>query len=308
MTPSSDRTLLGVLCMIGFCVFAPMMDALAKATPVEVPVLQILGARFGVQVAVLLPAVALLRLGHRPSRAELALHVLRGALLLVATGLFFTALRFMSIASALAIFFVEPFILTLLGWLVLREEVGRRRIIACAVGFGGALLVIQPKFAEMGAVALLPLGTALCFAFYVVLTRRLARAGHPMTLQAYTAAAVVAMVLPVLWLFDGSGRVALDPVWPQGLAVWTLLGVGLTATVSHLFLGFALKFASTASIAPLQYLEIVAATVLGYLMFGDFPDRLTWAGIAIIVGAGLYVFAREQRQGQVRATRPTPPV
>lgn len=308
MKPPPDRTLLGILCMLGFCVIAPMMDALAKATPPEVPVAQILGARFGLQTLLLLPLVAALRLAHRPSLRELGLHLVRSLVLLLATGFFFTALRFMPIASALAIFFVEPFILTLLGWLVLREEVGPRRVAACAVGFGGALLVIQPSFLVLGPVAFLPLGTALCFAIYLVLTRQLSRSGHPMTQQAYTAAVATALVLPALWLFDGSGIAALDPVWPQGLAVVTLLGVGLTATVSHLFVSFALKFAPAAAIAPLQYLEIVVATVLGYAVFGDFPDALTWAGIAIIVGAGLYVFARERQLDHVKASRPVPPV
>jgi drug/metabolite transporter (DMT)-like permease len=88
---------------------------------------------------------------------------------------------------------------------------------------------------------------------------------------------------------------------PHGLAVYTLLGVGVVSTVSHLFISLALKFAPAATIAPLQYLEIVAATSLGYFVFSDIPDALTFIGIAIIVGAGLYVFARERRAEQVLA-------
>ncbi|RBI87011.1 EamA/RhaT family transporter [Rhodosalinus halophilus] len=303
--PLRDGTVAGILCMVGFAFTAPVMDAFAKATPAEVPVMQILGARFGVQVAVLVPLALALGMGRWPGPRDWLRHLLRGVLLLTATGCFFTALRFMPIANALSIFFVAPFILTILGGLMLKEEVGPRRIAACAVGFLGALLVIQPSFADLGAVALLPLGTALCFAFYMVLTRRMAQRTHPIALQAWTATAASAVVLPALWLLDGSGIAALDPVRPTGLALWTLAGVGVMATVSHLFISFALRLAPAATIAPLQYLEIVAAVALGYWVFGDFPDALTWAGIAVIVGAGLYVFARERRVSLRR--RPLPP-
>ncbi|WP_273523490.1 DMT family transporter [Rhodosalinus sediminis] len=300
-----DTTVAGILCIVAFTLTAPVMDAFAKATPEVVPVLQIVAARFGVQVAVLVPLALVFGLGRWPSRADWGQHVARGLLLMAGTALFFTALRYMPIANALAIFFVEPFILTLLGAVLLGEEVGRRRIIACAVGFAGALLVIQPSFAELGAVALLPLGTALCLALYMVMTRRMAQRMHPIALQGWTATAACAALFPALWAFDGSGIAALDPVRPAGLAVWTLLGVGVMATVAHLFLSFALRLAPAATIAPLQYLEIVAAAAVGYWVFGDFPDLLTWAGVAVIVTSGLYVFARE-RQLSLRR-RPLPP-
>jgi drug/metabolite transporter (DMT)-like permease len=220
---------------------------------------------------------------------------------MAATGLFFAAVREMPLANAIAIFFVEPFILTLLGALFLGEAVGLRRIMACTVGFGGALLVIQPSFSELGFVALYPLGTALCFALYMVMTRSMAQRLSPITLQAYTAIAASAIILPLLFAFDGTGNTALDPAMPHGLAVYTLLGVGVVSTISHLFISLALKFAPAATIAPLQYLEIVAATSLGYFVFSDIPDALTFLGIAIIVSAGLYVFARERRAEQVLA-------
>lgn len=291
-----DRTLTGILCMVAFCVIAPVMDAFAKATPPEIPLIQILFARFSIQIVLLIPLAVAMRAAHRPSLRETLLHLLRGLALLIATGFFFAAVRQMPIASAIAIFFVEPFILTLMGGLILGEEVGWRRIMACVVGFGGALLVIQPSFESLGPVALFPLGTAFFFALYMVLTRTLSVRGHPVTLQAYTATAATLVLLPVLVLADGTGHALLDPVWPQGFAVVTLLGVGLVATVSHIFISFALKFAPATVIAPLQYLEIVAATAVGYLAFGDFPNALTWLGIAIIVASGLYVFARERRK------------
>lgn len=300
-----DRTLLGILCMIGFATIAPVMDAFAKATPAYIPVMQILAFRFGIQALALLPMAAATGLLYRPGLCECALHMARALVIVAATGLFFAAIRSMPIANALAIFFVAPFIITLLGGLLLGEEVGPRRLAACGIGFAGALLIIQPSFEDLGLVALFPLGTALCFASYMIMTRAMAPRIHPIALQGYTALAACLIILPLLTAFDGSGSALLDPAMPSGLAVWTLLGVGVVSTVSHLFISFALRLAPAATIAPLQYLEIVAATVLGYYVFDDFPDALTWMGIAVIVGSGLYVFMRERRL-QRRATPPTP--
>jgi drug/metabolite transporter (DMT)-like permease len=224
-------------------------------------------------------------------------------MILVATGAFFQALRFMPIADAIAIFFVSPLILTLLGALLLGEEVGPRRIIACLVGFGGTLLVIRPSFEVFGAVAFLPLATALLFALYMLLTRRMAQRMHPVTMQAYTALATTALVVPVLIAFDGSGKALFDPAWPDGWGWVTLIGVGIAATVTHLFLSFALRLAPAATLAPLHYLEIAAATTFGWLVFSDLPDGLTVLGIAIIVGSGIFVLMRERKVSQ-RVAKP----
>lgn len=294
MSTKQDRVGLGIALMVAFSVTGPMIDVFGKLAGDVIPVGEIVFARFTIQSLALVPLALVLGHLHRPGRAEVALHLARAALILLATGFFFSALRFMPIADAMSIFFVEPLLLTLLGGLLLGEPVGWRRITASIIGFGGALLVIKPKFAELGLVSTLPLGTALFFAFYMILTRRMAREMSPVTLQAYTAVAAFALMVPILWAFDGSGVGPLDPVWPDQRYMLYLLGVGIAATIAHVFISFALANAPAATIAPLQYLEIVGATGLGYLVFGDFPDALTFVGIAVIVGSGLYVFIREQ--------------
>lgn len=140
----------------------------------------------------------------------------------------------------------------------------------------------------------------------MILTRMMSQKLHPVTTQLHTAVAASILIFPVLWFYDGSGIKALDPVWPEGLAIWTLLGVGVMATISHISITFALRHAQAATIAPLQYLEIVSATAVGYLVFNELPNTLTWVGIGIIVGSGLYVFARERARNQ-KLNRPTPP-
>ncbi|WP_226779188.1 DMT family transporter [Oceaniglobus trochenteri] len=293
MTP--DRPLLGILLMIGFTATAPIMDSFAKLAASSIAVGQIVAFRFGLQAALLLLAAAVLSQLAWPARRDWALHVLRAALILIATGAFFTALGVMPLADAMAIFFVEPFILTLLGALVLGESIGWRRIGACAVGFAGALLIIRPSLAVFGPVAMLPLVTAFCFASYMVLTRRIARRVPPVALQFWTALAATALILPLLWLARDSEVAPLLTRTPEGWAWVWLIGVGVMAAVSHLMISFALKFAPAATIAPLQYLEIVVATLLGYYIFADLPDLQTLLGILLIVASGLYVFLRERR-------------
>jgi drug/metabolite transporter (DMT)-like permease len=295
MQDTKGTTSLGILLMVGFSLIAPAMDASAKLIGDALAVGQIVAARFGVQAAILLPLALLLGWLHRPGAREAVLHLVRGGLILLATACFFQALRFMPIADAIAIFFVEPFILTLLGGVLLGEPIGPRRYAACGVGFIGALFVIQPSFSEVGPAALLPLVTAVCFAFYMILTRRMAASMHPISMQAYTGLAALILIAPILWVFDGSDVAALDPSWPARRELWLLAAVGLIATASHVCISFALKLAPASVLAPVQYLEIVGATLLGYLIFGDLPDALTFFGIALIVSAGLYVFFRERR-------------
>lgn len=292
---NAGRTSLGILLMVGFAVIAPAMDACAKLIGDAVAVGQVAATRFFAQSVLLLPVAVLFGWLHRPRGREVGLHLIRAALLLVATAFFFTALKYMPMADAISIFFVEPFIVTLLGGLMLGEQIGPRRYIACTIGFAGALLIIRPSFEEVGFVALLPLVTALCFAFYLILTRRMAIRMHPITLQTYTGLAALAIAVPVLWSFDGSGIAPLDPVWPAERELNLLIALGITATLAHICISFALSLAPASLLAPLQYLEIVSATILGFYIFNDLPEGLTFIGIALIVISGLYVFLRERQ-------------
>ena len=303
----SDRVLPAMALMIGFCITAPLLDVFAKLAAAAIPVGQITAARFIVQAALMLPICWIVGQSASISRAQLPLMVARAVCLLAATYCFIAAIRVMPIADALAIAFVEPFIILLLGYLVFRDKIGPRRIIASAVGFGGALLVIQPSLAAFGWVALYPLATAFTFAAYMIITRGLSKNVGPLTMQFQTALIATALCLPVLWLGDGSGFTDIDPVWPEGVFWIWLVGVGVAAAASHLMMTYALGMAPASTLAPLHYLEIVTAVILGFLIFGDFPNWLTWIGIAIIVSSGLYVIYRERQDGRQIAPLPAQP-
>ena len=287
------RTGMGIGLMVAFALFAPIMDALAKLIGDSAAVGQIAATRFVAQSILLFPLTIIFGWLHKPDLREWGLHFARAALLLIATGFFFSALRYMPMADTISIFFVGPFFVLLLGRMFLGERVNPKGYFACAVGFTGALFIIQPSFANVGTAALFPLVTAVTFATYLVLTRNMAVRMHPITMQVYTGFAALALAVPILWAFNGSGFHPLDPVWPQGDVLLLLLGLGVVATISHVMISFSLSMAPASLVAPVQYLEIVSATALGFYIFGDLPGPYTYVGVALIVGAGLYVVAGE---------------
>lgn len=300
-----DTTLLGVILMLAFCVIAPLLDVSAKlAAENGVPVGQITAARFLVQTGLMLPVVLWMGLSVRLSARALGYTTLRALFLLVSTFAFVSGIQVMPIADALAIVFVEPFILLILGRFLFGDQVGPRRIAACAVGFVGALFVIQPSLAAFGLVALWPLATAFLFAFYMLVTRAISAWMHPVTMQFHTSWTGLLLCLPIMVLANGTGIPALDPIMPGGWNWLWLFGVGFWAAVSHMCMTYALKFAPSATLAPLHYSEIVTAVILGYLIFGDFPNAMTWVGIAIIVASGLYVIHRERLTAKAKARAP----
>jgi len=289
------ETVSGIAIMCVAMLLIPVMDGIAKGLGGVVSGLQIGWARMFFQMLLLFPLILVMR-GRRglfPNR--LGLCALRGILIALASTFFFIALGYMPLVDAIAIFFVEPMVLVVLSALILRERVGWRRQLAVAVGFGGALLVIQPSFAEVGWPSVLPLLVAVIFAFYLILTRILAHEENPLTLQ-FSSGVSGFLFLSVLMLiaagFPGS-RFA--PIMPDA-GVWALFFcIGVIATVSHLMVVAAFKRAPASVLAPFQYVEIVSGTLIGYFVFGDFPNALKWLGIAIIIGSGLFIIWREAR-------------
>lgn len=302
-----DRPLLGIMLMLGFCILAPVGDAIAKILGETVPVGQLVLVRFAIQAIVLIPLVLLTGRKWRMRGRVLTLTFLRTLLHILGIGTMVTALKYLPLADAVAIAFVMPFIMLILGKYFLKEEVGARRLMACLVGFLGTLLVVQPSFREVGWPALLPVAVALNFAFFMLLTRQIARETDPIGLQAVSGLMAVAVMVPALLWFKDSG------IWNlQLIAVdtfdWTLLvSIGLLGTIAHLLMTWSLRYAPSTTLAPMQYLEIPFATVIGFLVFGDLPNNLAAVGILITIAAGLYVVLRERATARTPVGQPNSP-
>ncbi len=299
---TQDRPALGILLMLGFCLAAPLADALAKLLGEVMDVAQLVAIRMALQVLLLAPIVVLMSIPLAMRARDLRLSAIRALLHMGGIGMMFLSLRYLPLADAVAIAFVMPFIMLLLGHYVLGEEVGSRRIIACCVGFIGTCMVMQPSFAEVGWPALLPVGVAIDFAFFMLVTRQLARSVDPIALQMVSGLFACVFLLPLLPLLSGAPGFAL--AWPNGVG-WSLaLAMGALGTAAHLLMTWALRFAPSATLAPMQYLEIPMAALLGWLIFRDFPNGLALAGIAVTIAAGLYIILREQQVSRSARTAP----
>lgn len=301
MTQASP--LRGALLMVAFCIMAPLLDACSKLATEMIPVGQITAARFVFQGLCMLPVFLWLRPVWRGTRRDLGLIFGRALCLIASTYCFVAAVQHMPIADAIAIVFVMPFLIMVLGRVIFGNPIGRTRILASVVGFGGALLVIQPSLAAYGLVALFPLGCALAFSFYEFATQALGDRVDPVSMQLHTSLAGSLVAVPALWAFDGSGITELDPVMPDALNLLWLFGVGFWAAASHFCMTVAMRHAPAVTLAPLHYLELPMAVFLGYAIFGDFPNPLAWTGMAIVVGSGLYVIRHEHR-----SSRQSPPL
>ena len=292
--------------MLGFCVLAPMGDAVAKILGETIPLGQLLVIRFAVQAIILIPMVWATKLAWRMSGRVLQLAFLRTVLHIFGIGAMYTALQYFPLADAVAIAFVMPFIMLLLGKYVLDEEVGARRLIACSVGFVGTLLVVQPSFAEVGWPALLPLVVALNFSFFMLITRKIAKETNPIGLQAVSGVMAVCIIVPLLAITTSSGIDALTLMAPSAFE-WTMLwAIGALGTMAHLLMTWSLRYAPSATLAPMQYLEIPIATVIGFWVFQDLPNGMAAVGIAITVTAGVYIILRERAISRDQALSPEP--
>lgn len=225
---------------------------------------------------------------------RLWLQTLRSLLLFGSTALNFLALRHLQLAETLSIQFATPLMVALLAGPLLGEWSSRRRLAAIGIGFLGVLVIVRPGVGEVQPAVLLSIGNMLCYAFYVVTTRMLAATDSTATTMFYSGFAGLALMSPLLpWIWTT----------PTAWQVWALLiGVGLFGTMGHWLLVLAHARAPANVLAPFIYTQLVWSVLLGYLVFGDVPNRWTLIGASIVVGSGLYLLAQERRE-KVRLQR-----
>ncbi len=296
---SNNQVARAMAIMVAAMLFAPVMDAIAKILAVrfDVSPATVTFGRFLVQTVFLFFFLALAWRARAVPIYFSGVNILRGMIMGLAAMLFFTALKYMPIADAISIFFVEPIIVMLMSVAFLGETVGWRRLVAAAVGFAGAIIVIRPSYELFGLVSLLPLCTAFLFSIYLILTRISGGNDNPLVMQFYAGIGGVIMCGGILIVGTSIGATDFQLTIPTDNQAWALLlGIGLFAVSSHMLIVIAFSMAPASILAPFQYVEIVSATFFGLILFGEFPDFTKWIGISIIIGSGIYIFLREQRQ------------
>jgi len=286
----ADRPLAGITLMIGAMLVVPLLDGCAKILSQDYSVFQVSWARFAFHCIWLLPLVSLR--GHRWWRLPPfpRTQFVRSLFLLLATVSFFYSIRTNPIPNALALLFVSPLIVAVLSPLLLREEFRASRLVAAIVGFVGVLVVLRPASDAFDPTALFALVAGFSYAMYIITTRRLANRAPPLLTLFHTAVAgflVLTLVMPLVW------------VWPDSKS-WQLMALmGLFAATGHFMIIKACELAAASLVAPFNYVEIVGATAVSYVLFGYFPDSWVWMGMAIIAGSGLVVSMQEFRATRV---------
>lgn len=263
------------------------LDAIAKYLGQHMNPLQVAGVRFitGFLIALIfsnpLTRPGLLR------TARPGLQIARG-LMLVGTTLFnFLAFRYLQLDEALAIMFSTPFLVAVMAGPVLGEWVGWRRWAAIGVGFLGVLLVVRPGLGGFQWAALLSVSAAIFYAGYGITTRLVSLSDPSETTLFYANLVAVVVMLPVLPFVWTAPPTLFDFV--------LLLAVGALGSAGHFLLIVAHRKAPASVLSPFIYTQLIWATTLGYLIFGDVPSEWTLAGSAIVVASGLYLIYRERK-------------
>lgn len=276
----------GVILFLSAWTIIPFMDAAAKQLGLMgYSIVEITWARFFFNAIIVLPILIItqphvFRVPNKP-----IWHLIRVGCLLSATFFYFSALKTMPIADALAIYFIYPFIITIFASQVLGEQVGIRRYIAVFIGFLGTVIIVRPGFQVLPAGVGYLIVAAFSFAFYNLYTRKLAaesQAGQILGVQSLLGTIAMSVVVVFFWRT------------PDLLALLLFFTMGITSALAHFMLIVSYQYASASFLAPFAYFEIISATIIGYLFFGDFPDLWTWAGIGVIVSCGVFISYRER--------------
>jgi len=280
------RPLIGIGLMLGAMAVLPLLDVIAKFLGQQgMPVMQIVWARLFFGAWMTLP-FALRLVGVRGLVPNMPLmHAVRASFMVAATAFFFWALHYLPIADTLAIFFVQPLVLTLLSPIVLGEHVGVRRWVAVLIGFIGTLIIIRPGFQELNPGVFMALGSGTCLAIYLLLTRKIAGSAPAMVTTFYTTlsgAILTSVIVLFVWV----------PPTPAQWGLFVLLS--LIANGGHYLIVKSYDHAEASLLAPLAYTEMVMATFAGWYFFGDFPDLWTFVGVAILIACAIYISWRER--------------
>lgn len=289
----AHHPLRGVLLMLAAVFFFALLDATSKTLAATYPVPFLAWARYGVHCLLMV-----LFLGPRLGRGLVttrrpALQVLRALLLVGVTASMMAALRAMPLAETTAVVFVTPLLVAILAGPWLGEKIGWQRLLTVGIGFLGVLLIARPGGELNLAGIAWALACAACYTVYQLLTRQLSPTENTLTMLFYTAlVGTLAMTLATPWF---------GPIPAISGRDWLLLcAMGLLGGSGHFLLIAAFRHAPASTLSPFLYVQLLWATLLGWLVFGHLPDAWAAAGMAIIAGSGLWLALAQRREQQAR--------
>ncbi|MGI9371807.1 MAG: DMT family transporter [Hyphomicrobiales bacterium] len=278
--------LIGIALMVGSFVVFAAVDASAKYLSASLPVGQVIFLRYiiaTIYAAIILSATGGLRFFKTKKPG---LQVVRGILLAIATVTNFIALQHLRLDQTSSIMFSSPLWVCALSVPLLGESVGPRRWAAVAGGFIGVLIIVRPGTEGFHWAMLVSLISPLAVALYLIASRKVGETDSAQTSMFYPTLVGTFAVLPM---------VPLEWAPPSGYEWFIAVIMGVSASVGHQMLSQAHRMAPAPILAPFIYTQIISMAAMGYIFFGDVPDRWTFAGAAIVIASGLYLLARERQ-------------
>ncbi|MCB2065093.1 MAG: DMT family transporter [Erythrobacter sp.] len=289
--------------LAGFCTLS-IGDAIVKGIDGGWAPTAIAAWRYGF-AAFLLTCLLVSREGWRPLLhwPRPGLQVLRGLGVSVATVAFFTGVWLMPLTEAVTISFTQPMFTAIMAVLFLRERLRWQTVAATLLAFAGVLVVLRPNFSLIGLAALLPLATAFGMATLMTANRAAAGTASALAMQAYVAIAATVILTLAMVIGHLSGEPQLQVGWPG----WTTFGsvsvIAVTASVAHWLIYMGTSHAGASTVAPMTYGQLLSASTLAYIFFGELPDAVALLGAALIVGAGLWMWSLGRTKRSARPTR-----
>lgn len=289
-----DNGLLGIGIMLLATIFLSAGDAASKYLASSVPALHIVWLRYATSALFLLAIIGWQRRGVTLRTRRAGMHLLRGIGLIGSSMLFVSSLKYLPIADATATSFVAPLFVTALSIPMLGERVGWRRWLATTIGLIGVLIVVRPGGAGFQLASLLPVASSLCWAFSLIITRLMSGTEDPIATVTYSTvfgALLMTLLLPLHWI-EPTVEIALIGIF-----------IGAVSTAGHWLVIVAFRFAGASLLAPFSYIQLLWATLAGYILWSALPDLWTYVGAVIIAASGLYTAHRERLRAQQIAAR-----
>ena len=286
----------GIILMITAVLILPFSDAIAKWLTSSYTVIQISFIRFSIQTLIILLMIYFFK--GRIKRFKLV-YLYSGFFITSTIVLLFWGLKYLPMANNIALFFIEPLILSLLSIIFLKERLEKNHIIAIIIGLIGTLIIIRPNWSAYGIAALLPIGSAFFYALYLISIRHFSSGIDAKSLQFYVGIFAslllgIVLLISVEFGFDSFGfnQLNLTEHW------WLFILLGIITTIVQLLVSQAFSYSKASSLASFQYLEIISASFLGWIIFKNIPDVLTILGSIIVIFSGVYLIRHERKNSK----------
>lgn len=271
--------------MVASTLLFACMHAAIRHLSSDLSPLQIAFFRCFFGLVIFLPLAVKTRFGFLHTD-KLSLHLVRALLNVASMWAFFWALSITPIARVTALSFTSPLFMAVISVVILGEVMRMRRWAATILGFVGALIIIRPGFAEIDFGSLLVLGSAASWAICMAIIKILGRTNSSMTITGYAN-----LLLSIITLLPAIA------VWktPEPMAWFWLVFIGVVGTFGQLAVAEALKQADATAVMPFDFLKLIWAASLGFVLFAEVPDGFTWFGAAVIFSSSMYIVYRERQ-------------